>query len=300
MEAPSSRMYAYLPWESIAILTQCICAQADFPHAVLKANRMSCPLVFSVLGISAHVGSHLSYDSIFHAVTTSKAMKSSGLDVMPQKVDTRRLSWGLVQFDCSAVQEVSICCCDSEVINEWLAAFLSKCNLVLRVQIELCAHFTDVGVQAIATHCKQLSSIEIEESKLVTDDGVETLLSQCTALDTINFSGLQHVSDLSTFPINEYCTKLVEINMDYTDLSDIGTIFLTESCLQLQYVSVAGTYITISGAQVLAERCSLAQASAGGQNSRKIYNLCLWHNHVTLAELESLEAHFPRLVISAI
>jgi len=166
--------------------------------------------VFSVLDISALVGLCLDCESIFHALTTSKAMKISGLAILPQKVHLERLSWGLLQFDFSKVEKIIIWNCRSQVINEWLDTCLSKCGSVLHVHLGLCEKLTDVGVEAIATHCKQLLSVEIQDvsSKTVTDKAVQALSRQCAALKTIVLSGLEHVSDASAIPLHSLADSL--------------------------------------------------------------------------------------------
>ena len=155
---------------------------------------------FSVPEISACVGLSLSCDSILPAVTASPAMKSSGLAVMPQEVLLKRLSWGLVRFDRSALRTIRIRSC-SEVINAWLAAFMSKCNLVLHADMTLCTKLTDVGVQAIATHCRHLASIELALCRKLTDVGIQAIATHCRHLASIELDGCNLVSDQGDPPM---------------------------------------------------------------------------------------------------
>jgi len=74
-------------------------------------------------------------------------------------------------------------------------------------------------------------------------------------------------------------------------LTDAGAQLLAASCHKLQYAQVGGTYVTSIGAQALAERCSLAQASTGCKG--KGFNLCVYRNDITDAEIASLRARFP-------
>ena len=87
-------------------------------------------------------------------------MQYSGVDVMPQKVRLHALPWRLLRFDCSDVTHIDVNLVrgkGDDIINEWLYAFLSKCNVVEHIGFAFCKYLTDVGLQAIARLCQQIT-----------------------------------------------------------------------------------------------------------------------------------------------
>ena len=180
---------------------------------------------------------------------------------------------------------------DSELMNEWLAAFLSQCKFVLYIDLSWCKHLRDVGVQEIATHCENIVCVDMSESVSVTDTGIQALAKGCTGLERIGLGGLEHVSDTSLETIAGFCKQLITIDCDDTNLTDAEAQLLAESCLKLRYAWVAGTLIIDIGAKALAQRCSLWVASTGGRSDG--YNLCIESNNISDEEKESLRATFP-------
>ena len=102
-------------------------------------------------------------------------MQHTGLAVMPQKVRLRALPWRLLRFDCSAVTHIDMNMVWGKgggLINAWLSAFLSKCNVIEHIGLAFCKCLTDVGLQTITRLCRQLTSLVIQDCALVSEKGV--------------------------------------------------------------------------------------------------------------------------------
>jgi hypothetical protein len=192
--------------------------------------------------------------------------------------------------------------------------FARKCELLLDLDLSYKSMATDDVVQGIVGQYKHLLSIDLKECSLFTDLAVHAVARHCPSLIKISVgdsvSEEPGITDAAAESIGLYCRHIRYIDFDETDLTDVGVQSLV-SCLRLQWAHVGGTHVTAVGAMALAQRCSLACASAHTHVAKTLidiqmgyFNVCLYRlnddrlylreHHMSIYSLNEL---FPNITV---
>ena len=243
-------------------------------------------IVFASSGISENVVSYLACNSFLSLTTSNRNIKALDLETGLRTIRVHNLS--------------------NNRHIQYFIKFARKCKSLLDLDMSFPCEPTDMVIQEIAGHYKHLLSIHLN-TDFMNNQGVQALAQHCPLLikieiatAVVTYSGIYDAAVLS---IAQYCGSLVCIDLDDAGVTDDGVQVLASSCHRLQYASVGGTYVTAVGALALAQRCTLARASAGMRIERMAFglqmprfNLCLYRLADDVDVL-SLSERFPSISI---
>jgi len=162
-----------------------------------------------------------------------------------------------------------------------LAALVSKCTQLTRLDLAWCNRITDDAVLAVASGCTQLSSLNLLGCSKITDTAVVALTSGCTQLASLNLHSCDKITDAAVVALASACPQLTHLDLCWCcKLTDVAVLAVASRCAQLSSLNLLRcdkitdaaveavasgcprlTFLNLAGCEIITDVAVLALAS---------------------------------------